>query len=247
MSTRPVHAFSTAALTGALVAVPALAALSGVPATAAPTPATAEIVGDTIVYTAAPGVDDDLIIGGDADGTMEFYGPSGAVVTSETCEEATPGSASCDTAGITRLVVYLLDGDDLVYADIPWNVPSLAFTIYGGPGNDSLGGNADRDDKLFGQGGDDYITGYSGNDVIRGGPGDDTLRGRVGRDYLRGCDGADTLYGGDGMDTLVGDRGPDVFHTQDAFLDYVFGGPGHDTVDGDGPGVDMVTGAEDVS
>ena len=247
MSTRPHHAFSTAALTGALVAAPALAALPGLPATAAPASATAEIVGDTIVYTAAPGVDDDLIILGAEDGSMEFGGVSGAVVTSDTCAEATPGNASCDTAGITRLVVYLLDGDDHVYADIPWHIPSLAFTIYGGPGNDSIGGNADHDDKLFGQGGDDSVTGYSGNDVIRGGPGDDTLRGGVGRDYVRGCDGADTLYGGDDMDTLVGDRGADSFHSRDGFLDYVYGGPGHDTVDGDGPDVDVVTGAEDVS
>lgn len=246
MSTRPVRALSLAGL-GAAVAAPALgAALLGSAASAAPQPATAELVGRTLVFTAAPGVDDDVIIGGTQDGTLEFFGVTGTGVDYLNCP-----SDGCDIVKVKKLVVYLRDGRDAAYADIPWNIPAVPFTIYGGPGRDAISGNAGFDDKLFGQGGDDWIKGYSGDDLLAGGRGDDQLRGNrgddvvvggpgndvglggKGADQVYGGDGADRLFAGAGADTLVGGLGPDFLFSQDAFRDYVYTGGGRDTVKAD--------------
>ena len=171
-----------------------------------------EIVGETIVFTAAPGVDDDVIVGGTEDGTLEFFGVTGSSVTSTTCP-----SGSCDITGIEKVVVLLRDGADQVYADIPWYVPALPFEIHGGPGPDSIGGNAGYADTLLGQGGNDHIRGYSG---------------------------ADHIVGGLGRDVLSGNRGPDVLQSSDGMADLVRGGRGEDqaTVDP----LDVVTGLEEV-
>ncbi|GAA2146989.1 hypothetical protein GCM10009844_23730 [Nocardioides koreensis] len=189
------------ALAGVAIAPVLVATTQLPPATAAALP-TVEIVGDAIVFTAAPGVDDGVIIFGAESGVLNFGGVTGSSFNTHTCT-----SNGCDITGIDRVVVRLRDGNDVVYADIPWHVPPLRFVIHGGPGNDSIGGNAGHDDRLFGGAGDDWIRGYSGGDLIHGGRGHDVLRGGKGLDLICSADGvADKVHGGLQFDTAYVDE-----------------------------------------
>lgn len=258
MSTRPVRSSAVAALAGAGLLAPLIgAALESSAMADTNALPNVEIVDDTIVFTAAAGVDDDVIIFGTEGGTLNFGGVTGSSFTSETCSDE-----GCDITVITRLVVYLRDGNDVIYADIPWSIPELPFTIYGGPGDDSIGGNAGYGDELYGQGGDDWIRGHSGNDLLDGGRGDDTMRsgagndvvlggvgsdllvGRRGDDRMRGGDGADRIVGGAGKDVLRGEAGPDFLDSDDGVRDEVYGGPGYDAARTDKR--DRVSGVEEL-
>ena len=87
-------------------------------------------------------------------------------------------------------------GDDiLIGASLPGN-PSQ--WLNGGPGNDLIFGNRDRD-------------------VLTGGPGEDTLLGGRGDDFIRGADGNDVLSGDRGNDTLQGNDGADTFVLVEGF------------------------------
>jgi Ca2+-binding RTX toxin-like protein len=88
---------------------------------------------------------------------------------------------------------------------------TIAVTVPGTAGNDSIQGNT-GDDNLSGQGGNDVLEGLNGNDLLNGSDGNDTLRG--GNDV-------DSLIGGSGDDRLVSGNG------SDALLD---GGDGYDTL-----------------
>lgn len=77
---------------------------------------------------------------------------------------------------------------------------SLATTILGGGGNDSIVGST----------GNDLIEGELGDDSLKGGAGSDSLIGGGGNDRLNGQGGADTITGGLGDDCLVGGDGIDV-------------------------------------
>jgi Ca2+-binding RTX toxin-like protein len=204
-----------AALTSGVLLGSAGAALPVAASGAAAAQPTVEIIGNNIVFTAAAGADDDVIILGTEDGTLGFGGVTGSGATSTSCPDA-----HCDITGIDRLVVYLRDGDDTVYADIPWHIPALPFVIHGGSGDDSIGGNAGYADKLYGEAGNDYIRGHSGADHILGGKGKDTLRGARGGDVIRG---------GAGQDELRGERGADTLFSVDGSRDSVNGGPDRDT------------------
>ena len=67
-------------------------------------------------------------------------------------------------------------------------------SVYGGAGNDALGGNG-ADNVLFGAGGNDVLFASGGNDDLYGGTGDDTLLGGGGADtfFLREGEGVDTI------------------------------------------------------
>jgi hypothetical protein len=75
---------------------------------------------------------------------------------------------------------------------------SLGFSADGNPGNDVLGGSAQRD-LLFGGDGDDSIVGRLGNDHLEGGWGNDSITGGAGQDRMEGGPGADTLNANDGV------------------------------------------------
>ncbi|WP_454916875.1 beta strand repeat-containing protein [Xanthobacter sediminis] len=70
---------------------------------------------------------------------------------------------------------------------------TLANTIIGGIGNDSLAGNT----------GDDWIRGGKGSDGLAGGSGNDRLEGNTGNDRLSGGGGDDRLTGGSGADQFI--------------------------------------------
>ncbi|NJM62791.1 MAG: hypothetical protein HC849_25495 [Oscillatoriales cyanobacterium RU_3_3] len=97
-----------------------------------------------------------------------------------------------------------------------WNRNTVTFL------NDldnNVGGFANSDDVINGQGGNDIIRALSGDDLVRGGDGDDIIYGGVGVDILIGNTGNDTLYlgGNRDVDTVVyrsGD-GSDIIHQFD--------------------------------
>ena len=96
-------------------------------------------------------------------------------------------------------------------------------TLRGGPGNDTLRGNA-------------------GDDVLHGGPGNDTLRGNAGDDVLHGGAGADRLFAGAGADRLHGKGGDDMLHGGPGDDAFVYGNApfGRDTVRDFEDGVDVL-------
>ena len=63
-------------------------------------------------------------------------------------------------------------------------------TLFGGRGNDYLGGASDRDRSHGG----------AGRDWIRGGSGSDRLRGGAHSDWINGLSGRDVIIGGSGKD-----------------------------------------------
>ncbi|MEL7359062.1 MAG: glycerophosphodiester phosphodiesterase family protein [Cyanobacteria bacterium J06560_6] len=88
--------------------------------------------------------------------------------------------------------------------------------IRGEGGDDVLRGDLNNRDAQVGVGGDDIIYGGAGNDRIGGKGGNDTLYGGADDDQIWGDDGDDLIYGGLGNDTLTGDdfsggRGADTF------------------------------------
>lgn len=104
------------------------------------------------------------------------------------------------------------DGDDVLRGDLNSRYAGGRAggddIIYGGAGNDRIGGKG-GDDWLLGEAGDDQIWGDDGDDILRGGLGNDTLTG----DDFSGGEGRDTfvLAMGEGTDTIVDfERGEDA-------------------------------------
>ena len=139
---------------------------------------------------------------------------------------------SFSLSGLTGLVVNGRGGKDDIRFDNSAGSLSLAVTVNGGKGDDSLDcGALSTNLLMYGGKGKDGLVGGSGNDMLDGGNGDDALDGLSGNDTLYGGKGKDTLEGGAGADTLYGYKGEDA-------LD---GGNGADTLDG-GKSTDSVTG-----
>ncbi len=104
------------------------------------------------------------------------------------------------------------DGNDVITLD-ETNGPLPAAHLFGGGGNDTLGGGSGAD-ELSGGGGNDFIAGGAGNDTLFGGGGNDFLDGDQGADVgFLGAgndvfrwdqgDGSDRVEGGDGSDQLL--------------------------------------------
>jgi len=126
---------------------------------------------------------------------------------------------------ITRVVVYLGDGDDTFS-----NYSDLISIAHGDYGNDDL----------WGWFGSDYFYGGPDDDELYGLPGNDQLRGEDGVDLIEGHEGNDFIYGGNGNDTLRGNEGWDFLFGEDG-TDTLSGGPDRDELDG-GPGLGTVAG-----
>jgi hypothetical protein len=165
--------------------------------------------GSTVVYTAAPGESNRVLV------TVGYYDTScgsvgtpclsvfesGARITSAsgTCIVFSSNPIAGDTATCalpTSFSADLGDRDDAIW---DWDGPS---TIDGGAGNDN---------PLTGNGGDDVIRGGIGSDLLTGDDGNDYLDGGAGDDYLEGVSwveeavthGRDTYVGGGGSDRLT--------------------------------------------
>ncbi|MCZ0963029.1 calcium-binding protein [Paracoccus benzoatiresistens] len=84
--------------------------------------------------------------------------------------------------------------------------------IFGGAGNDTLGGGADSN-LLDGGDGNDILNAWIGDyAVLRGGAGNDVLTGGDGGGLLDGGAGIDVMTGGDGGDTYVVNHLRDVVY-----------------------------------
>ncbi|WP_310601125.1 calcium-binding protein, partial [Desulfobulbus sp.] len=124
------------------------------------------------------------------------------------------------------------DGTVLTWQELLNRLP-----VWGGSGNDSLMGNNNVDDTLWGLEGNDTLDGGTGNDTLIGGAGDDTLRGSDGNDTLEGGTGNDNLGGGDGNDVLIGGAGNDTLYGGSGDDRFVFNlGDGQDIIQFDTSG-----------
>ena len=109
-------------------------------------------------------------------------------------------------ADLPRETPIWTDGDDILKgADLDVEGDRRQW-LNGGPGNDQIFGNLDRD----------VITGGPGNDSLFGGQGDDWIKGAAGDDVLAGDLGDDTLIGGAGSDRFIIGAG----RGSDEILDY---------------------------
>lgn len=91
--------------------------------------------------------------------------------------------------GLLQLNMTLGTGDDFIDAHL---LTTMALTLSGGPGNDTLIGGS-KADTLNGDDGNDALTGGGGNDTLSGQDGDDTLIGGLGDDSLDGGNGNDVV------------------------------------------------------
>jgi hypothetical protein len=117
-----------------------------------------------------------LISYGYAADLNHLYGPYLGTAARELYEEASGPALLCAGAAVTNL---------------------------GGPGPNSLPGDAAKNSFRLG-GGTDRASGAGGADVACGGGGDDRLAGGPGADILKGGPGVDTCIGGPGRDLARG-------------------------------------------
>lgn len=163
---------------------------------------------------------------------------------------------------VKRIIIYAGSGNDSVLVPATFTVGefhpinssvresssvSIAASIDGGAGDDTLF-SGDKNDTIVGGDGKDQIFSRAGDDTVFGGAGGDRINSGNGRDLIRGNGGSDRIDGGDGDDTLFGNAGNDTLAGQndndtvdgdegDDFLagglgsDQHFGGTGTDTAD----------------
>lgn len=113
-------------------------------------------------------------------------------------------TTAIDQALVTGNAVHVSGGnggDNISVTEATAGEFTLAVTMLGGNGKDTLSGGS----------GADTLDGGNGNDTLAGNGGDDTLRGGNGKDAVAGGDGNDSIDGGRGKDSLTGDAGADHF------------------------------------
>ncbi|GAB2582039.1 hypothetical protein Aab01nite_59280 [Paractinoplanes abujensis] len=207
-----------------------------IPAEAATTGVVAKTSGNVVVYTAAAGKANTVVLT-----------RNGATITVDDVHGLKAGSGCAAVKGDTTKVTCagagwiradLGDGNDTLT-----NNSGLGMTAWGRAGNDMITGGPLKDD-VHGGAGNDAIWGLGGNDILRGEAGTDAVSGGDGIDWLSDGTGNDKVFGGAGDDTIVNDQGNDI----------VDAGAGNDlmTPSGDfaagtdrdsfigGPGIDLV-------
>ena len=93
------------------------------------------------------------------------------------------------------------------------------------------------DSSLTGTAAAETLAGGWGNDTITGAGGNDYISDTAGDNSLSGGDGDDSLFGGLGRDTLLGGAGNDWLSggvSANSGLDQLYGGDGHDRLEGNG-------------
>jgi uncharacterized secreted protein with C-terminal beta-propeller domain len=132
--------------------------------------------------------------------------------------------------GLKLLEVISNGGNDTIRIDLHDANPGLGIWVNAGPGRDRIFGGA-GDENLGGGSGRDVIDGGRGNDIVRGGTDRDDVAGGDGNDYVQGNAGNDTLSGGWGDDRITGGTG----------VDQLRGGAGDDRLAG-GKDADVIKG-----
>ncbi|MCU0314049.1 MAG: hypothetical protein MUC84_08325, partial [Solirubrobacteraceae bacterium] len=178
------------------------------------------IVGtNALVFTAAPGEANTLIVNRVDALTAEISDTSGSPITLPAgCLH--PGGvlsvAQCTSAPfpLERLRLNLGDGDDQVThagSSIPWQ----GLTILGEAGSDQLLGAVLAPCTLCSTPGTAVLDGGPNNDTLTAGPGFHELLGGSGNDTLTGGTGDDRLIGGPGGDLISGGAGADTVSYED--------------------------------
>ncbi|HEX8910904.1 MAG TPA: calcium-binding protein [Humisphaera sp.] len=132
--------------------------------------------------------------------------PDGKLVVTERTVSAT-GRVTVRRTAFKFADVKAITVDAKAGNDVVTLLPGItvAATLTGGVGNDTLVGGAGADtlsgglgnDRLIGNAGKDTLDGGDGNDWLSGGAGDDTLAGGAGNDFfLAAGGGKDTIDGG---------------------------------------------------
>jgi hypothetical protein len=200
----------------------------------------------------AASFDEDPVSPGTVTVTDLSDGPNPDPIMATGCTDNGGGTFTC--AGVTRLVATGGAGDDFFDAGPEFDpdtgtqtrpgLTTIAATLSGDAGSDSITGGAGNDTIDGGDGDDFFVTGGAGNDTVTGGNGDDFVNGGAGNDTVTGGEGNDDLSGGDGDDTLDGGNGED-FLSGDAGNDVLRGGAGDDVLFSDA-GNDDVSGGSGV-
>ncbi len=89
------------------------------------------------------------------------------------------------------------------------------FVMNGNTADNRITGSQTVATTLNGADGNDTLIGGGMADTLSGGNGNDSLLGGAGRDALDGGANADTLDGGAGVDTLIGGAGADTYYVDD--------------------------------
>ena len=200
------------------------------------TTGTFEVIPPTLGATFEGGVL--TVTGSDEADNIFIFVQEGLVQVREVVKQLT--LLSVPLADVQSIVVNANGGDDWVNIDD--QSISIATTLRGDWGNDTLLGGAGPD-NMFGATGNDELLGHAGNDLIHGDDGDDLLIGGDGDDVIHGGFGNDYLVGGQGDDWLLGEEGDDQMFGE-AGNDMMFGGPGQNLMDG-GAGDDQMYGGDD--
>jgi Ca2+-binding RTX toxin-like protein len=171
--------------------------------------------GGTLVYRAAPGETNFVIVRSEDAGELRFTDDNPIAFPAGTCRRADWDDeevARCAFSGPVRIETGDRDDKVSIWNDLP---EGQSFTVDGGAGDDRLEASAGGPAVTF--------LGGDGNDTLKGGTGDDVLEGGAGNDVLEGGWGRDVLRGGDGDDSLLGDG-------LKPFADVIDGGAGTDTI-----------------
>jgi VCBS repeat-containing protein len=81
--------------------------------------------------------------------------------------------------------------------------------VFEPPGHDSVAGEGNAAQIIYGGAGDDALNSTGVVDAIYGGSGNDTIKGNGGDDTISGVSGNDTINGNNGNDTTIGGYGDD--------------------------------------
>ncbi len=163
---------------------------------------------------------DDILTGNDGDNLLEgkegndtltgkkgndnyfFRDPMSTLEFDTVVEAVNEGSDVLDFSNGTALVSANLMMLTLATAtgagtvrNVETTTPANFERVFGGPGNDTLTGNA-ANNQLLGGGGNDVLDGDIGNDDLRGGPDNDILVGGSGADALSGDGDYDLVIAG---------------------------------------------------
>jgi Ca2+-binding RTX toxin-like protein len=200
-----------------------------------------QFTGVTKIVILDAGQGDDIIDLRNVLATVDINGGIGndTIYLSDGANSTTNGGSGNDTitasssAAATGVQIHGGDGNDILIGG------TVAITIFGEGGNDTITGTA-QGDTLNGGSGQDDIKAGGGNDNIDGGDGNDVIDAADGADFVVGGKGNDNINGGPGDDVVDGGDNDDLVYGG-AGNDLLIGGNGNDRLFGDG-GVDLLIG-----